>query len=263
MLDFLIYSRPVRCTRMRTSPFMPIIIFTVVIAGAMHAAADPLARPTGPEATACLLRGNRLYSVRDFDKAIEQYKAGALLEDAPVFQYNLAQAYRVSGRYEDALWHYERFLKRTNPTGALRDTIDGFVKEMQQEMQRGATTQQPLSVAPQHVTATSRVHVSRSGQHERWYQDRLGWGLMSAGAILAATGIYFLTSAHSMDERALAEPGDTQRMELQASASSRRVAGYVLGGSALAFIGGGVVRLALHDGSTGSSSMSVSFSGRF
>lgn len=263
MLDFLIYSRPVRCIRRRTSPFMPIIIFTVVMAGAVHAVADPLARPTGPEAMACLLRGNRLYSVREFDKAIEQYKAGALLEDAPVFQYNLAQAYRVSGRYEDALWHYERFLKRTNPTGTLRDTIDGFVKEMQQEMQRAATTQQPISVAPQPTAATSARQAPRSGQHERWYQDRMGWGLTSVGAIIGATGIYLLTSAHAMDERAFAEPRDTQRMELQTSASSRRVAGYVLGGAALALIGGGVVRLALHEESSGSSSVSVSFSGRY
>ena len=112
----------------------------------MAAAADPLARPGHPEAVACLLRGNRLYAVREFDKAIEQYKAGALLEDVPVFQYNLAQAYRVTGRYEDALWHYERFVKRTNPTGELRQTVDGFMAQMQQEIERAAMKQQPFFI---------------------------------------------------------------------------------------------------------------------
>jgi hypothetical protein len=45
-----------------------------------------------------LIRGNRLYNTRAFDAAIEAYKAGALAEPAPVFDYNLGQTYRQLGR---------------------------------------------------------------------------------------------------------------------------------------------------------------------
>lgn len=256
MMDLFVYDRLVQSIRVARAPIMLTICLATAMVGVAHAIADPLGRPTNPEAVACLLRGNRLYTVREFDEAIEQYKAGALLEDAPVFQYNLAQAYRVSGRYEDAIWHYERFLKRTSATGELRKTINGFVEQMQQELRRAATTQQPDSTAPQYTV----LRTSMSNQPDHWYQDRVGWGLTSVGGVLGVLGIYLLASAHGLDERAFAESRDAQRTDLQASASSRRVAGYVAGGAALALLGGGVARLALH---TNASSAAIAISGSF
>src|SRR5262245_21764856 len=95
---------------------------------------DPLAKPADAKAADHLAQGNRHYRVREFDKAIEEFKAGALIEDAPVFLYNLGQSYRQLGRYEDAIWHYERFVSRTKPTGKLKEAIDGFLAEMRAEL---------------------------------------------------------------------------------------------------------------------------------
>ncbi len=98
-----------------------LFVWTALGGGAAHG--DPLAKPKTRDARQHLERGNKLYTLRDFDKAIEEYRAGLLVEDAPVFQYNLAQAYRLSGNYQQALWFYERFEKRAHPTGELKQAI--------------------------------------------------------------------------------------------------------------------------------------------
>lgn len=69
----------------------------LLLLGGVATAGNPLARPAKREAREHLDRGNRLYHTRSFDEAIVEYKAGALIEPATVFDYNLAQAYRQLG----------------------------------------------------------------------------------------------------------------------------------------------------------------------
>lgn len=225
------------------------------------AAADPLARPSNREAIACLLQGNRLYAVREFERAIEQYKAGAMIEDAPVFQYNLAQTYRVTGRYEDALWHYERFVKKSHPTGELRRTVDGFMMQMRQEIDRAAMKRQPTAVAPQRSQA-EQASQQQEGDATKWYHDKLGWGLSAAGLLAMSVGIYLFVDAADIDDQALAESQDSRRVDLRNSASSRRTTGYILAGAALSAVGIGTLRLALH-ADHDSSSATLAIAGRF
>src|SRR5882724_11088677 len=107
-----------------------IACFVGVFGGNAAFAGKPLARPTNHEACEHLDRGNKLYNLRSFDEAIREFKAGALIESAPVFDYNLGQAYRQLGKYKDALWHYDRFLNYGRPTGELLDAVTGFMAEM-------------------------------------------------------------------------------------------------------------------------------------
>lgn len=87
-------------TRVR-SVAVAALLGLVLIVGAARAA--PLARPASPEAQEHLDRGNRLYGTRPFEEAIAEYKAGALIEPAPVFDYNLGQCFRQLGRYQEAI----------------------------------------------------------------------------------------------------------------------------------------------------------------
>lgn len=45
------------------------------------------------------------YGGQHRDVVIVEYNAGALVEPAPVFDYNLGQSYRQLGKYREALWH--------------------------------------------------------------------------------------------------------------------------------------------------------------
>jgi hypothetical protein len=53
-----------------------------------------IARPTDPAALAHFNQGNAHYKVREFAKAVEEYKAGELIQAAAIFDYNLGQCYR-------------------------------------------------------------------------------------------------------------------------------------------------------------------------
>ena len=110
------------------------LVLVLICASDALADKDPLAKPSNLRAAEHLTTGNRHYRVREFERAIEEFKAGALIEDAPIFLYNLGQAYRQLGKYEDAIWHYERFVNRTHPTGQLKEAIDKFLVDMRAEL---------------------------------------------------------------------------------------------------------------------------------
>jgi hypothetical protein len=139
-----------------------ITLTMLVVLGGVAVADDPsLAKPTDPKALEHMSQGNRHYRVRDWDKAIEQYKAGALIEDAPIFLYNLAQSYRQAGKLEDAIWHYERFITRANPTGDLKTAIDGFIKDMRAELDKQkATNPTTTNTTPTTTTPTDGTPIT-------------------------------------------------------------------------------------------------------
>ena len=62
-------------------------------------------------------RGNQLYAEARWQEAISEYEAGALIEHAPVFEYNLGQFHRKCGDYQAALLHYDRFVTDGQPEG--------------------------------------------------------------------------------------------------------------------------------------------------
>lgn len=131
---------------------MPIIRWSLVcwfVLGTVLASSaradDPLAKPKDAVAREHLLQGNKRYRLREFEKAIEEYKAGTLREDAPVFLYNLGQCYRQLGKYQDAIWHYERFLSRARPEGEFKTAVDEFLRQMRAELEK--TRPDALSLA--------------------------------------------------------------------------------------------------------------------
>src|ERR687889_559146 len=97
------------------------VCFASPLSGAAYA--DAIAKPTSPGALAHLSRGARLYDNRSFEEAIMEFKEGALIEPAPVFDYDLGQAYRKLGKYEEALWHYDRFVTNGRPTGKVLEAV--------------------------------------------------------------------------------------------------------------------------------------------
>ncbi len=163
-----------------------IAVLTVTLTSTTAFAGDPMAKPTNAESAERLTAGNRLYRVREFEKAIEEYKAGALKEDVPVFHYNLAQCFRQLGRYDDAICHYERFLDRGKPTGQLKTAVEDFVQQMRGELQKKAMTQPPNDpgpTAPQVVVPPSAKTIVVIDRGEPWYADGLGWGMTGVGVL--------------------------------------------------------------------------------
>jgi len=239
--------KALRSPGMGTKVWLSILVYLVTALSSLgHASADadPLAKPRSPEARAHLARGNRLYTVREFAKAIEEYKAGALLENAAIFQYNIAQAYRLLGLYKEAIWFYERFEAQGKPQGKLGDAVRQFKAQMRSELSQAARSKPPIEPAPE-VVRLARSTARKPQPTKHWYQDTVGWGMIVGGLAVGATASYMFVTAQGLDDEALLEDRDKQRSLIQSKASTRRVIGAILTGSAVIGIGAGAVRLAL------------------
>jgi tetratricopeptide (TPR) repeat protein len=210
---------------------------------------DPLAKPTAAAAREHLSAGNKLYRLREFEKAVEAYKAGALVEDVPVFHYNLGQCYRQLGRYEDAIWHYDRFLERGNPTGQIRDAVEGFRAQMKGELEKKAMTQPPVGPAPDAPDLKPTAEPPRTKiirvPGAPWYHDTFGWTLAVGGAAGIGVSAWLFSDASSLQDEADMQSDQGKRNDLRDRASSRRTTGVIVGLGGLALLATGVVRLVL------------------
>ncbi|MCC6996836.1 MAG: tetratricopeptide repeat protein [Deltaproteobacteria bacterium] len=112
-----------------------VVTFALAL-GAGRAAADP---KQDAEAKRLYEEGTKFYSLGDFPRAIEAYKKGFELKPDAVFLYNIAQAYRLSKRFEDALFFYKSFL-RNLPGAVNRAEVEKRIEEMNGALQKQQET---------------------------------------------------------------------------------------------------------------------------
>lgn len=236
-----------------------VLVFSGLLGSATAHADDPLAGPVSADARKHFLQGNRLYRIREFAKAIEEYKTSVLIEDKPVLFYNLAQCYRQLGNHGEALWYYEQFLRRGKPTGELKDIVEKFIEQMKQmkaEQDKKAVTQPPA------VPATSRGRVPPAAQttplplpapplqapattREPWHRDRVGLAITAVGVIASGVSGALFLSARSLEAEANREDHDLHRIALRDRVETRRLTGTIAGIAGAGLIIGGIVKLAI------------------
>lgn len=239
-----------------------------VLALAGPALADPpIARPKDPAALKHLDVATKLYDIRSFEQAIEEYKAGALVEPAAVFDYDLGQCYRQLHKYKDAIWHYQRFLKESPQTPEHDEAVKKFIDQMQAELDQKAMTAPPTedanAAAPKPTTPpvgpvapTATPTPTPTATHDDneppppaaapWYHDPIGWGLVGGGVAALGVSTYFLLDARSKDLDSNKTPGQMAQASLRDTAHSHRVIGGIVGGIGIAAVAAGVVKLVLH-----------------
>ena len=231
-----------------------VLVLVLSMAARPAVADDEIAKPTTVDARDRLTAGTRLYRLREFEKAIEEYKAGALKEDAPVFYYNLGQCYRQLGRYEDAIWHYQRFLDRASPLPAkYKQAVEEFIRDMKGELEKKAMTKPPIDAAPDSTPPLNRSSpvepaarvVTVVERAEPWYADGLGWGLTGVGVVGGGVSLWLLLDAASLDDDANHESSQDTQTALRNRAGDRRLAGTIVGVVGAAALLTGIVKLAI------------------
>jgi tetratricopeptide (TPR) repeat protein len=230
-----------------------IIVAALLLALVSPALADEkLPSPRHPDAKAHLDAGNKAYRLREYDQAIKEYRAGAAAETGATytFWYNLGQAYRQSGKYEDAIWFYSQFLAQSPAELKLhRGAAEDFIAKMRAELDKAATTASPTEPAPTPIQdATPSAHeptreVAPQPSSTQWYQDRLGWVLVGAGLVGGATSTALVLSGRSLDDEANTEDGQTRRRNLRDRASTRMLAGGIAAGASATVLAIGIVKL--------------------
>jgi hypothetical protein len=249
----------------------PLVVLAVlaVLASVAWAGDPAMADPKAPAAHERFARGNRLYRIRKFEEAIVEYQAGAVIELAPVFDYNLGQCYRQLGKYTDAIWHYERFLKNVSPGSELHALVTGFLQQMGGELERRAMTQPPTDAAQETASEAEVLRRRRRagarrdpapapgtepstaiGAHgePRWYSDSIGWGLTGGGVLGGGVAAYLLTSASGLRASADRTPDEERRLGLRDTSHTRSIAGAALGIGSVGLIAIGVIKLAIRSG---------------
>jgi len=243
------------------------MVIVVLFPSTSRADDRALAKPQDAKAAEHLAQGNRLYNVRKFEDAAQSYVAGALVESAPIFDYNLGQCYRQLGRYQDAIWHYKRFLNRGQPAAELRGFVEGFIAQMEAELAKKATTQPPIEAAgttapppdastvsatraqPQQLQTGSEPQQPQIGSEPAQQatssltgRRKLAIAAWSLGAIGLGAAVGFELSARSTYDDAQAETtNQTRRDDLEHSANNRRTTAIVAGSIGLAAIAGGTL----------------------
>ena len=241
-----------------------LLALAIILGSAAVSVAEKLPSPTEPEAKAHLIEGNKAYQLKDFEVAIREYRAGAALASGSkttyTFWWNLAQSYRMSGRYEDAIWFYRQFLNQAPLSVPLhRDAAQKFITEMQAELDKAASKSEPSGPAPVELDNDKEEPEPRAAPparpaaidltlaREPWHADKVGWGLSVGGVVLTAAGVGLMLNGASLQEDANGESRQSTRRDLRDTASSRTLMGRIGGGVGLALLATGVVKLAMTD----------------
>ena len=92
--------------------------------------------------------GSKAFNLGEFKRAVEEYKAAYNLRADPVFLYNIAQAYRLDGNLQQALFFYKSYLTNS-PKAPNRREVEGRIRELDRQIaeQKSVTTQPPNTTA--------------------------------------------------------------------------------------------------------------------
>lgn len=252
--------------------FAVLVSFAIALLPRSALAGDPLARPDNFKACEHLDRGNNLYDAGAFKEAIDEYKAGEIIDSAPVFDYNLGQAHRQLGLYREALWHYDRFLNKGKPTGRLRDAVIAFMAEMRAHLENKAqsmppTGREPSAEPPPPVTRQSTPlagtpDVTRPFERDD-SADWVGWSVAGSGVVALGVSGFLFYRASQLNKQGDSEANMGARQHLYDQASSRNVAGAIVGIAGAALTASGAIKLAFRGRSSSqTSAIKVGISGR-
>ncbi|MCC6995134.1 MAG: tetratricopeptide repeat protein [Deltaproteobacteria bacterium] len=111
-------------------------VFVAATLGTSSARAD---KKSDAEAKELYQEGTKYYNLGDFAKAVENYKKAYEKKPDPVFLYNIAQAYRLSNDFTQALFFYKSFL-RNLPDAPNQAEVERRISEMQEALDKAKAT---------------------------------------------------------------------------------------------------------------------------
>jgi len=131
-----------------------VVIVALALLPAGLARAD---KKSDAEAKKAYMDGTKYYNLGDFTKAIENYKKAYEFKPDAVFLYNIAQSYRLSNDFTQALFFYKSFL-RNLPDAPNRAEVERRITEMEDAQAKAkATANAPPNdpLGPKGNTSTS------------------------------------------------------------------------------------------------------------
>jgi len=154
-------------------------------------------------------RGRSYFELREYQRALDEFKAAHVEKADPAFLFNIAECYRKLGASGDALFFFKRFLAVAPAGHPLRGAAEGDVRELEAALREAgppahaeaAKASEPPpagpvlappaepAAAPPLVTATAMpapAPAPSDGGHDPFYQR--GWFWLTVGAVVVAAG---------------------------------------------------------------------------
>jgi hypothetical protein len=88
--------------------------------------------PNAKIAREAFSEGQVAFNLGQWDKAIEAWQKGYKAKPDPVFLYNIAQAYRKKGEFEQAVFFYKSFLHNTS-NAPNREEVVGWIDQLERQ----------------------------------------------------------------------------------------------------------------------------------
>jgi tetratricopeptide (TPR) repeat protein len=157
----------------------------------------------------------RLYEIREYDKALLEYKSAYLAQPDPAFLFNIGQCYRKLGQAAEALNFFQQYLKKAPPDDPNRRQVEARIRDIEAEAKLKAEAAQaaPAQVPPPAFSpplpATPTISAAAATVEEAPAVPRSsGRGLRTAGVVCGAAGlasigtaIYYYTRARSFSDK--------------------------------------------------------------
>lgn len=142
--------------RVATAALLCIGLIAAVAEPARAGGVDEAVAAQAPEARSHIERGKTHFKLGEFDQAVAEWKEAYRLRPVPTLQFNIAQAYRLSGRYRESRFHYEHYL-RDLPQAPNRDEVLTQLAQLEElifeEEAARAVAQSPSEILPQPAPA--------------------------------------------------------------------------------------------------------------
>jgi tetratricopeptide (TPR) repeat protein len=169
--------------------------------------------------------GTKLFDLRRYREAAAEYEAAFEAKEDPALLFNIAQAYRLAGAYEDAVASYRSFLRHV-PEAANREQVLARIKELQ-ELAAAQRKQNELPPEGTLTTKEAKPETAGKGEHEvvvalppaatrapadssrRGHRLKLaGIGVAAGGLALVAVGATFAVLALKTSDQVSAAKQD-------------------------------------------------------
>jgi tetratricopeptide (TPR) repeat protein len=203
--------------RFRSSPFRRLFALAL---GAGFVCATAARGEDAGKAREHYAVGLRAFDLGKYDEAIAEFEAAYRYKDAPGLLYNIAQAYRLSNRPEEAVRYYRTYLER-NPDAANRAEAESKIERLASILEERKVKNPALAEAPPPppgapsiaamprtpaLVAPAAAPALRAAPPEAveakatapfWTTRRAGWIATGAAAASLALAVYFGLEARS------------------------------------------------------------------
>jgi tetratricopeptide (TPR) repeat protein len=108
-------------------------VFLVVSLGGFAPSAEAGDNSSRATAKAHYETATRLYEIREYDKALLEYKSAYLAQPDAAFLFNIGQCYRKLGQNQEALNFFQEYLKKASPDDPNRRKVEARIRDIEAE----------------------------------------------------------------------------------------------------------------------------------